>query len=208
MRLSRLVGVAVVVTACGGGGDGGGGGTQPPPPVASVAVVPSATSTSICGNLTFTATPRDAQGNALSRAVDSWGGSGPILDLSSTSGASNTGTGVGAGTANITATSGGQTSPAVAITVTASGAAPATADVSAPPGTSFSPTCVQVAVGGSVMWAFGTEQHNVQFQGPSPTGGNIGNTASQTVSRTFPTAGNYEYLCSLHSGMIGRVVVR
>ena len=207
MRLSRPVGLAVLVAACGGGGDGGGG-TQTQTPVASVSLVPSATTTSICGNVTFTATPRDAQGNALSRAVDSWGGGGSILDLSSASGTTNTGVGVGVGTANVTATSGGQTSTPVAIAVTAAGTAPATQAVSAPPGTAFSPVCVELATGGSVTWTFGAELHNVQFQGPQPTGGNIGSTSSTTASRTFPTAGNYEYSCTLHAGMNGRVVVR
>src|SRR5687768_14220566 len=206
MRVSRLVGAVVVVAGCGGGS--GDGGTTPPTPVASVALVPSATTTSICGNVTLTATPRDAPGNALYRAVDSWGGGATILDLSATSGATNTGTGVAVGTANITATSGGQTSTPVAIVVTATGAAAATQSVSAPPGTAFSPVCVELAAGGTVTWTFGTEDHNVQFSGPQPTGGNIGNTHSASASRTFPNAGNYEYACTLHAGMTGRVVVR
>jgi plastocyanin len=206
MRVSGLVGAVVIVAGCGGGS--GDSGTTPPTPVASVALVPSATTASICGNVTFTATPRDAQGNALSRAVDSWGGGGSILDLSATTGPTNTGTGIGVGTANITATSGGQTSTPVAIAVTATGAAPATQSVSAPPGTAFSPVCVELAPGGAVTWTFGTELHNVQFSGPQPTGGNIGNTSSASASRTFPNAGNYEYACTLHAGMTGRVVVR
>ena len=206
MRLSRLVGAVVVVAGCGGGC--GVGGTPPQTAVASVTLVPSATTTSICGNVTFTATPRDAQNNPLSRTVDSWGGGGSILDLSTTTGTANTGTGVGVGTANITATSGGQTSAPVAIVVTATGAAPATQSVAAPPGTAFSPTCVELAPGGTVTWTFGAELHNVQFSGPQPTGGHIASTSSTTASRTFPNAGNYEYACTLHAGMTGRVVVR
>lgn len=206
MRLSRLVGVAAVVTACGGGGDGGGG-TQTQTPVASVTVVPSATTTSICGNVTLTATPRDAQGNALSRSVDPWAGGASILDLSSTTGTTITATGIGVGTANITASSGGQTSAPIAIAVTAAGAAPATQSVDATTGNTFSPACIQLAAGGSVTWNFASE-HNVQFQGTGPTGGNIGNTATGSVSRAFPNAGNYEYTCTLHAGMNGRVVVR
>ena len=206
MRLSRLVGAVVVVAGCGGGS--GDGGTPPPTAVASVTLVPSATATSICGSVTFTATPRDAQNNPLSRTVDSWGGGGSILDLSTTTGTANTGTGVGAGTANITATSGGRTSAPVAIVVSATGAAPATQSVSAPPGTAFSPVCVELAAGGTVTWTFGNEDHNVQFSGPQPAGGNIGNTSNTSASRTFPSAGNYRYSCTLHAGMNGRVVVR
>jgi plastocyanin len=205
MRVSRLVGAVVVVAGCGGGS--GDSGTLPPTPVASVAVVPSATTTSICGNVTLTATPRDAQGNALSRAVDSWSGGGSILDLSSASGGTNTGTGVGVGTASITATSGGQTSTPVAIAVTATGTAPTTQAIAAPAGTAFSPACTELAPGGSVTWTFGAE-HNVQFQGTAPTGGNIGNTSTGSVSRTFPNTGNYEYTCTIHAGMNGRIVVR
>jgi plastocyanin len=157
--------------------------------------------------VTLTATPRDAQGNALTRTVDSWVGGGSILDLSAASGTANTGTGVGVGTANISATSGGQTSTPVAIVVTATGTAPTTQNVAAPDGTAFSPTCVELAPGGSVTWTFGAE-HNVQFQGAAPTGGNIGTTTSGSVSRTFPNVGNYEYTCTIHAGMNGRVVVR
>ena len=204
MRVFGLVGAAVVVAACGGGSDGGPSGQTP---VASVTVVPSATTTSICGTVTLTATPRDAQGNALSRNVDNWSGGGSILDLSGLTGATVTGTGVGVGTANITATAGGQTSTAVPIAVTATGTAPATQTVAATTGNAFSPGCVELAPGGSVTWTFASE-HNVQFQGSQPTGGNIDRTSTGSVSRTFPNAGNYEYTCTLHAGMNGRVVVR
>lgn len=204
MRLSRLVGAAVVVAGCGGGG--GDGGPGPTATVASVTVVPSATTTSICGNVTLAATPRDAQGNALTRAV-SWNQPAAFLSLSATTGASVTGTGIGVGTANVTASSDGQTSAPVAIAVAASGAAPATAAVAATAGSAFSPACVELAVGGSVTWTFAA-LHNVTFQGAGPTGGNINDQSSGTASRTFPAAGNYEYRCTLHAGMNGRVVVR
>jgi plastocyanin len=156
----------------------------------------------------LTATPRDAQGNALSRTVDSWAGAASILDLSSTAGTTITATGIGVGTANITASSGGQTSAPIAIAVTAAGAAPATQSVDATTSDTFSPACVQLAAGGTVTWNFVGREHNVQFQGTGPTGGNIGNTTTGSVARTFPNAGNYEYTCTLHAGMNGRVVVR
>ena len=204
MRVLRLVGAAAAIAGCGGGS--GNGGPGPQVQVARVDVVPSANATSICGNVTLTATPRDAQNNPLTRDV-SWNVNQSILALSSTTTATATGTGVGIGTTDVTATSGGITSPpTVSISVTG-GPAPATRTVEATVGNTFSPTCVDVQVGGTVTWSFAA-QHNVIWDAAEPPGGDIPPTSSGTVSRTFPTAGNYPYDCNLHGGMRGRIIVR
>ena len=85
--------------------------------------------------------------------------------------------------------------------------APGSATVTTP-GTSFSPTTVSVAPGASVTWQITGGTHNVTFGTNKPTGGDIGDTdAGRSVSRTFPAAGTFDYQCTRHSGMTGRVVV-
>lgn len=77
------------------------------------------------------------------------------------------------------------------------------------PNQTFSPSMVTIAAGGSVLWQFSASTHNVTFSGPAPTGGNIPDTpAGNAVSRTFPVAGTYGYLCTRHGGMTGTVIVQ
>jgi plastocyanin len=207
MRVLCLAATAVVIAACGGGGDGGG--TPPPPTVASVTITPNTPqSTTLCGEVSFTAQPKDAQGNNLSRSVD-WTSSTANVVLSSTSGASVTATGVGVGSSTVTATSETVPSTGVTVTVAASGQAPTTAGVTAEAtSNTFTPACVVVAAGGTVTWTFGSRTHNVIFGANKPTGGDIPDRTNTTEQRTFPTAGHYPYDCTLHPGMRGRVVVR
>ena len=116
--------------------------------------------------------------------------------------------GVAAGTATITTsiTSGGVTHTAAA-NVTVSVPTPASVTVTTP-GNSFAPTTVTVPTGGTVTWQF-SGTHNVTFGAAAPAGGNIPDqTAGNAVSRTFATAGNFDYQCTRHSGMTGRVVVQ
>jgi plastocyanin len=79
-------------------------------------------------------------------------------------------------------------------------------------GTSFSPDSVRIATNGSVTWDFSAganAPHNVTFATPAQViGGDIPNTTSGPVERTFPTAGRFDYQCTRHSGMNGVVVVR
>lgn len=207
MRVLRLVGAAVVVAGCGGGGDGGGG-PSPQVPVTRVDLTPNiAQSTTLCGNVGLSATPRDAQGNALSRNVAWTASNAAVLTLSSNSGASVSATGIGIGSSTVTATSEGVPSTPVTVTVTA-GQAPSAAEVSATAPASFSPTCVVVATGGTVTWTFGATQHNVNFTQNSPPGGDIGVLTNTTAQRTFQTAGDYPYVCDIHPGMTGRVIVQ
>jgi plastocyanin len=71
----------------------------------------------------------------------------------------------------------------------------------------FSPTPISVAVNETVtfQWNSGGVLHNVTFQGgpASPDQG------AGTFPRTFPTAGSYSYVCTIHQaeGMAGVVNV-
>ena len=82
-----------------------------------------------------------------------------------------------------------------------------TATVSTP-GSSFSPPSVTIAAGGTVSWNIAGATHNVTFGALAPPGGNIPDTRGATVSRSFPSAGTYDYQCTRHDGMTGRVVVQ
>lgn len=76
------------------------------------------------------------------------------------------------------------------------------------PGNSFSPSTATIGAGGTVDWQISGDRHNVTFTGAAPPGGNIPDTDGQTVSRTFPVAGRFDYFCTRHSGMTGAVVVQ
>lgn len=77
-------------------------------------------------------------------------------------------------------------------------------------GTSFAPPSIVVGVGDSVTWEIAGATHNVTFTTAlRPAGGDIPDTpAGSAVSRTFTGPGVYAYECTIHSGMIGEVVVQ
>ncbi len=116
-RLSAHAGIALVVAAvaCGGSSDvtappGGGGNT----PVASVGLDQASASIAVGATVTLTATPRDAQGNALSGRTVTWSTSDATIASVNDAGLV---TGKALGTATITATSEGKSAPST-ITVT------------------------------------------------------------------------------------------
>jgi plastocyanin len=77
------------------------------------------------------------------------------------------------------------------------------------PRNAFSPEEVQLAPGGTVTWQFSGSTHNVTFKDLAPPGGNIPNSAPGTsASRTFPAEGDYDFFCTIHDGMKGRIRVR
>ena len=115
----------------------------------------------------------------------------------------------GGGGAAVDSTTPTDNSPAQPVTPSPSPAptAPGSATVTTP-GTSFSPSSVTVAPGSTVTWQITGGTHNVTFGSNKPTGGDIPDTdAGRQVSRAFPAAGTYDYQCTRHSGMNGRVVV-
>jgi plastocyanin len=67
----------------------------------------------------------------------------------------------------------------------------------------FDPTTVTVSVGDTVTWDFkGAVAHNVT--GP---GFKSANMKSGTFAHQFNSAGNYDYVCTIHQGMKGTVKV-
>jgi plastocyanin len=70
----------------------------------------------------------------------------------------------------------------------------------------FSPAAITVTVGSTVVWTNNDSvQHDITFDG----GGIVSSVLNQndTFSHTFPTAGTYHYICSIHPFMHGTVIV-
>jgi len=83
---------------------------------------------------------------------------------------------------------------------------PAGADV-AVGDNSFSPPVLQTSVGQAVVWQWtGANQHNVTFNNGDP---GSATQATGTFSRTFNSAGSFDYFCSVHGAavMSGTVTV-
>jgi plastocyanin len=71
---------------------------------------------------------------------------------------------------------------------------------------SFDPSAFQVEVGGTVTWVWASNgvQHNVTFEDDVASG----NQGEGTFQRTFTTAGEFDYLCTIHgAGMSGTITV-
>jgi plastocyanin len=204
--LISTVALILVTAACGGGN----GGTPPPPsPVfTSLSISPVNPNLVVGEAIQMTATPRDQNGAPMT------GLGSPTFALVPGSGnavsVSETGRVVAEqqGSAQIRArlTSGGTTHEAMT-TATVGTLSPTASVTASGSGATFSPDSVRIAVNGKVTWSFpGPETHNVTFANPPP-GGNIPNRNSGTEDRTFPAAGIFNYQCTLHSGMSGKVVV-
>lgn len=117
-------------------------------------------------------------------------------------------TAVAAGTATIRATAQADATKFAESVVTVTGAQfPSSAEVNAGADSQFSPQTVEIAVNGTVTWNFAALTHNVRFAATAGAPTNINNTANASVSRTFNTAGTFDYDCQLHGGMTGRVIV-
>lgn len=73
----------------------------------------------------------------------------------------------------------------------------------------FDPASLTVAVGATVTWDNSTGvTHNVTFS-TAGAPGKINNFSSGTRSLTFPTAGTYNYNCTIHgASMSGTIVVK
>ena len=84
------------------------------------------------------------------------------------------------------------------------------ATVQATPSEQFTPGRINLLVGGTVTYAFGSLAHNVFFDN-APTGAPDNITApssNKSVTLTFNTKGTYVYNCHIHPGMKGTVVVQ
>lgn len=203
MRKARVwsAGALLVLSACGGGGDGGGTG---PAVFTSLTIAPSSVSLPVNGTQPLTATARDQNGAAM-------GGLSVTYQSSDNTRATVTAgglvTAVALGTATITATGTvGTVTQTRTVPVTIAAPSP-NATVAATGNSLFEPPTVVIVPGGTVTWTFAIE-HNVTFGSSAPTGGNIPNTSTGQVTRTFPNAGTYNYSCTIHPGMSGTVTVQ
>lgn len=74
---------------------------------------------------------------------------------------------------------------------------------------SFIPGAVTVTRSGTVTWNNNTGiLHNVTFGPATGAPANISSFASGSTSRSFGTAGTFNYQCTNHAGMSGQVVVQ
>ncbi|HEU4640980.1 MAG TPA: plastocyanin/azurin family copper-binding protein [Gemmatimonadaceae bacterium] len=204
MRVSTMLPIAgLILCGCGGSSDNGSG---PGPVPASVTVAGAATGplTTIGETRVLTATVRDGSNNELPNETVTWStANAQVVSLSATTGRSVTATAVGDGTARVTAKAGSATGT-IDLTVAAGGFSNSAA-VTATSGLAFSPSAVDIAVGGTVTWTFQIT-HNVTFE-TAGAPSDIGNTSSGSVSRTFNQAGTFPYQCTIHPGMSGTVRV-
>jgi plastocyanin len=91
---------------------------------------------------------------------------------------------------------------------TTSGTPAAAVTVGATPQLAFTPQTANVLPGGTVTFDFGAVAHDVFFDpAPGAPADIPGNNAGTSITRTFASAGTYNYNCHIHPGMRGTVVV-
>lgn len=201
---------ACLIAACGGGG-GGGGTTQPPSgntQTLSTIRLGTTSATLAAGATTgLNPTALDSKGTAISGVTGyTYASSDPTV-AEMTSGGVVLGVGPGTATITVSLTRDGVTATATS-SITVNGTLPVAASVAAGTDNTFAPATVVVAKNASVTFAFASVTHNVTFRGTAGAPTNIGNSSGTSVARSFPTAGDFSYDCSLHAGMTGTVIVR
>jgi plastocyanin len=168
--------------------------------------------------VTYTVTVQDGHGNAKAGQQINWAvasGGGSITPTDNVTGANGqaSGTRTLSGTAGphtATATASGIAPPATVTFTTTATTAPATATIVVS-NNFFSPASDTIAVGGQVTWTWGagSNPHNVTF---APTAGAPADIATRSAagsdSRTFLTAGLFNYECTVHAGMNGSIRVQ
>ncbi|MEP6763769.1 MAG: Ig-like domain-containing protein [Gemmatimonadaceae bacterium] len=120
-----------------------------------------------------------------------------------------TAVGIGTSTFRAAVTEGSNTVAGTSstLTVVANPDAKASVDVSMP-GLTFSPSDIVVKLNGTVRFIFPPADHNVFWNaGQIGAPANINTIQSVTISRTFSTVGVFPFVCTLHNGMVGTVVV-
>ncbi len=88
------------------------------------------------------------------------------------------------------------------------GPGPAASATVSMPGFSFTPFTTTLSIGGSVIYDFPAEPHNVIFAVVTGAPTDIQQTTNRQVTRAFPVAGTFPYDCTIHPGMSGVVIVR
>jgi plastocyanin len=82
-------------------------------------------------------------------------------------------------------------------------------NVSTSSGDFFTPNKVAIGQGGDVTWTFGGVEHTVSFTaGAGAPAGISSGGYSSSHTRTFTQPGNFSYICTIHAGMNGQVIVR
>ena len=166
------------------------------------------------GQVTYTVQSRDSHGNPKGGVVIDWAvatGGGSITPAQNTTQTNGNATaqrtlGAGTGAQTATATANGLTgAPAVTFTTTAT----TITTVNVGPTNAFSPNAITIAKGTAVTWEWQgtTPAHNVTFDAVAGAPLNIPNRTSGSDQRTFDTAGTFDYQCTNHVGMTGRVTV-
>jgi plastocyanin len=200
----RSLAAAALLIACGGGGSG----YVTPPPAATGTVQGRVANEADEGisNVTVQLTRAGAAGrNAMTGSTGGYAFSGVepggwTLTAQLPSGFEPVGSLVA--TVQVTAN---QTAQVPVIRMRQSGPPTAEPQIVAIGDNFFNPTPVQISVGGAVRWLnSGTQAHNSTGPGWASPNLNYG----QSYDRTFPTAGTFDYECTLHPGMIGRVIVQ
>lgn len=211
-RSTACLAAVVFITACGGGGgDGGPSGPGPGPATGSVrgsvrdqtnSPVPSASVELRATGQTTRNTTTDGDGGYTfgSVAVGTY-----TIAVTPPSGFE---LGSSTGVTTVTVVSGQQASASTVVLQKVSGGggpAPSTAEVSMV-NTSFSPATVEVALGGRVTFRNNDSVvHNAI--GQSVNTGNL-NPGQSSAPQQMNSTGTFNYICNLHSGMSGQIVVR
>ena len=148
-------------------------------------------------------------GTTVTWAVTAGGGSvTPTTSVTAADGLASTvwTLGSAAGANTVQASVSGATGSPVSFSATATSATPPMQANVAVGDNFFNPSSTTVAVGGQVTWTWGgSATHNVTFS----AGTNSGNQSSGTFDRTFPAAGSFDYLCTIHgAAMSGTVTVQ
>jgi plastocyanin len=199
----------LAAAACGGGGSDGGT-TNPPPTQTLGEIRPTPANVNLTAgqSTTINVAAINTNGGTISNAGT------PTFTTQAANiaevNAQGVVFGVSAGTTSIAISlSFGGVTKTASVPVVVTGTLGTTATVTASSASNiFQPQIVGVARGGSVTWSFSAVEHNVTFSGGGGAPANIPNTVNASVSRTFGTAGNFPYDCSIHAGMTGTVIVR
>jgi plastocyanin len=160
--------------------------------------------------VTYTVQSRDSHGNPKGGVTIDWAvATGSITPAQNTTQANGNATaqrtlGAGLGDQTATATANGLPgTPSVTFTTTAATV------VNVGPGLAFTPNAITIAKNTTVTWEWQgtTPAHNVTFDNTPGRPANIANQTSGSASRTFDTAGTFNYQCTNHPGMTGSVTV-
>ena len=195
-QCTRHSGMSGSVTVAGGSG---------PPAFNALQVTPQSGVVAVGGTLQLTAEPLDQFGAPMPGLGPASFSSGSTA--SATVNSSGLVTGISAGNVSITATltHQGVTKTAQVSVLVSSGNEP-TVTTSAD---EFLPDDLDISVGETVIFVFAGATHNVTFEEEAPPAGSIGDTApGNAVARTFTTPGDYDYECTIHQGMKGRIRVQ